>query len=156
MVEAEGVEQRGVEVVDVHGVLRDVEAEVVGRAVDVPAFQAAAGEPHREAAVVVVAAVVAALHHRGAAELAAPDDERIVEEAALFEVGDEGGAGPVGIDAVFFHILGEIAVLIPGLVKQLHKAHAAFDEAASEEAIAGVVGLLDVLDAVEFEDVRWL
>jgi hypothetical protein len=35
---------------------------------------------------VVVAAV--ALRHRGAAELAAPDDKRVLQHAALFEIGE--------------------------------------------------------------------
>jgi hypothetical protein len=58
VVEAEQVQHRGVEVADVHGILDDVVGEVVGLAVDRPAFHAAAGHPHREAARVVIAPVV--------------------------------------------------------------------------------------------------
>src|SRR4051812_20973020 len=74
VVEAELVEERGVEIVDVDGVFDGVEAEVVGAAVAQAGLDAAAGEPDRVAAVVVVAAVVAALDHGSAAELAGPDD----------------------------------------------------------------------------------
>ena len=58
MVEAEEVQDRRVEVVDVDRVLDGLEAELVGGAVDVPAFDAAAGQPDREAPVIVVAALV--------------------------------------------------------------------------------------------------
>ncbi len=59
-----------------------------------PAFDAAAGHHEAEAFDVVVAAV--ALGHGRAAEFAAPDDERVVEHAALLQILDQGGGGPVG------------------------------------------------------------
>ena len=46
-----------------------------------PAFDAAAGEPDREALDVMIAAI--ALRHRRAAELAAADDQRVVQHAAM-------------------------------------------------------------------------
>ena len=47
VVEAQQVQDRGVQVVDVDLVLDGLEAELVGRAVDVPPLHAAAGQPHR-------------------------------------------------------------------------------------------------------------
>ena len=58
VVDAETVEQRGVEVADVDWVLHDVVGEVVGGAVHDTWFDAAAGHPHAEAARVMVAAIV--------------------------------------------------------------------------------------------------
>ena len=84
-VEAELVQDRGVDVGDVVAVLDGVEAELVGRAVDDAALDAAAGQPDREAVGVVVAAV-AALRPGRAAELGRPDDQRLVEQAALLQV----------------------------------------------------------------------
>src|SRR5258708_2888531 len=55
VVEAEEVEDGGVEVVDVDLVLYRAEAEVVGRPVGQAAADAAAGQPGSEAPVVVVA-----------------------------------------------------------------------------------------------------
>src|SRR6185312_16071222 len=74
VVEAEEVEDGGVEVVDVDGVFGDVEAEVVGFAEGDAGFYTAAGEPIGEAVGVMVAAVVSALDHGCSAEFAAPDD----------------------------------------------------------------------------------
>ena len=56
MVEAEQVQDGRVQVVDVDLVLDGVVAELVGRAVDDAALEAAAGHPHREAERVVIAA----------------------------------------------------------------------------------------------------
>ena len=83
------MQQRRVQVVDVHGVFDDVVAELVGLAVRVAGFDAAAGEPPREAAAVMIAAdervVDLALRERRAAELAAEHHERVVEQAALLQ-----------------------------------------------------------------------
>ena len=117
MIEAELMENRGVEVVHMDRVARHVEAEVVGRAVDVAGLHAAAGEPHREASVVMVAAVVAALHHRRAAKFSAPDHERVFQQSTLLEILHEGGAGAVGVAAVLLQIPREVAVLVPRLVE---------------------------------------
>src|SRR5215468_10927327 len=74
VVEAEQVQDGGVQVVDVDGVFRGVQAEFVGRADDLATLDAAAGQQGGEAVGVVVAAV-GALGHRRAAELAAPDHQ---------------------------------------------------------------------------------
>ena len=93
VVDAEQVQDGGLEVVDVHAAVGDVVAEVVGFAVDVAGPGAAAGHPHGKATGMVVAAVVVvgepALREAGTAEFAAPDDQRVFEQAALFEVDEE-------------------------------------------------------------------
>ena len=81
VVDAEQVEQRGLEVVDVHRVAHDVVPELVGLAVRDAALHAAAGHPDRERSRMVIPPVVVdrqlALRVVGAAELAAPDHERM-------------------------------------------------------------------------------
>jgi hypothetical protein len=125
VVEAEEVKDGGVEVVHVDGIFGDVEAEVVGGAVGEAFFDAAAGHPDGEGTVVVIAAVVGALRHGGAAEFAAPDDESVFEKAALLEVGDERGAGFIGFLAIAGEAAFEVAMLVPGFVKELHETDAA-------------------------------
>ena len=132
-------------------VLDGFETELVGGAVNVAAFRAAAGEPHREAVVVVVAAgggvdflALRKFDRRGAAEFAAPDDEGVVEEAALFEIGEEGGealAAFVGEAAVAFL---NVVVAVPRLertVPDLDVAHAALYEAAGNEHLFRLRGI---------------
>ena len=89
-VEAELVQDRGVDVGDVVAVLDGVEADLVGRAVDDAALDAAAGHPDREAVDVVVAAV-GALRAGRAAELGGEDHERLVEQAAPLQVLEQAG-----------------------------------------------------------------
>ena len=90
VVDAEQVQHRRVQVVDLDLVLDGVVAVLVGRAVDRAALDAAAGQPDGEAERVVVAAV-GALGERRPAELAAPDDQRLVEQAAGLQVLQQAG-----------------------------------------------------------------
>src|SRR5919108_6384854 len=89
VVEAQQMQDRGMEVADVHGVLDDVVGEIVGLAVDRSGPGAAAGHPHGEAARVMIAAVVlmaqAALGVNGPAKLTSPDHEGGVIEAAALQ-----------------------------------------------------------------------
>ena len=91
----------------------------------------------------------------GAAELGGPDDERLVEQAALFEIVEQAGDGPVDLGAVGRVVLPEVAVGVPGAgaavgaVEDLHEADAALDEPAGGEAhlAEGAGGV--VVEAVE-------
>ena len=155
VVEAEQVQQGRVQVVDVGLVLDAVEAEFVGLAVGDAGADAAAGEPHGEGVDVVVAAgLVAVFAHRRAAEFAAPDDQGLLEQAAGLEVADEAGAGLVNLvhdlRKIVLEGLALAAMAVPVGVVELDEAHAALDQAAGEQAVAGERGLAGV-DAVQVE-----
>ena len=147
MIEAEAVEHRRVEVVDVDLVGDGRGSELVGRAVDGAALDAAAGHDDGESLGVVIAAgvVVAVLVFGGlAAEFAAPDDEGAVEETALLEVGEEGGERAVDLAGFGGEFFVEVLVVVPAVVPDLDDADAALDEAAGDEELlallAGAVG----------------
>src|SRR5260370_1983950 len=116
VIDAQAMEDGGVEVVDVDGIADDVVAVIVGLAVADAGLDAAAGEPHAEAAAVMVAAMIGggelALAVHGAAELSAPEDQGIVQQAALLEVLDEGGRGLIDVPALAADLPGQVAVLI--------------------------------------------
>ena len=84
VVEAEEVEDGGVEVVERVDVLHRALAEVVGHAVADAGLHARAREPAGEAIGVVVAALRALLEEGHPAKLRAPDDERVLQQAALW------------------------------------------------------------------------
>src|SRR5262249_8526112 len=131
VVDAEGVEDGGVQIVDVDGIGGQVVAVLVGRAVGNARFEAAAGQPDGEAARMVIAAERAgqvALPEGGAAELAAPDDERVVEQTAALEIEDERGAGLVGGHALAAQVVHDIAMRVPAAMEELHEADAALDQ----------------------------
>ena len=106
------------------------------RAVCAAVQQIIAQRHHRAAIVIAAGHVVAILVARDrAAELAAPDDERIVEQAALFQVLDEGGTGLVRIATLTADLAREIAMLVPALMVKLHKLHIFFQKLSCQKAI---------------------
>ena len=136
------MEDRGLDVVDVYGVVDDVEAQLVGRAQGEAGLDAAAGEPHGEGLRVVVAAELAAergvrLDHRRPAELAAPDHQRVVEQPALLEVAHQGGTGAVGLAALRLQTPLDVGVVVPPLVVELHEPYPALDQASRQQAVRG-------------------
>ena len=156
VIEAEEVEDGGLEVVDVDAVFDDVEADFIAFAVADAGFDAPAGHPEGVGVGVVVAAPFGtvgevALDERGASEFTHPDDEGVVEETAVFEIGDQGGRCLIGGAALVVELGGEGAVLIPAGVHELDKAGAAFDEATGEEAVSGVGARFVDLGAVSVE-----
>lgn len=88
-------------IANANGVFGNVVADVVGRAVGQARSDSAAGQPHREGVGMMIAAdetlfervADIVLHHRRAAEFVALDDERVVEHAALLEIGDQARFG---------------------------------------------------------------
>ena len=83
---------------------------------------------------------VAPLRHRRAAELAAPDDQRVVEQAALLQVGDErpqlagrSSLGTGGRDVAS----ARSPWWSQSRVIELHEAHAALDQPAGQQAVVG-------------------
>ena len=141
VVDAELVENGGVEVADGHFVLDDVVGVVVGLAVGDSAFDSSAGHPGGEAFGMVVTAVLVtfefALAIGGSSEFSGEDNEGFIEHAALLEIFDEAGAGLVDIVGLTPDFLGQSNVVIPTAVEELDKADAAFGHASGEKAVAG-------------------
>ena len=131
VVDAELRQHRGLEVVNVHLVLNNIETKIVGLAVGEAWFRAAAGHPDCETIGMMIAAMLflvinVALPVRRAAELAAPNHERVVEHAALFQILYERGRSLVGIPALFDELCRQVDVLIPARVHKLDESHIAF------------------------------
>src|SRR5262249_6930000 len=159
VVQAEQVQQRGVEVVDVDGVAGDAPADVVGGAVDVAAADAAAGQPDGEGEGVVVAAghvgvAAAVLAQRRAAELRQPQHQRRVEQAAPLQILEQGGDGLVGHLAVVAQLGVEVAVVVPRGVVQADEADAALDQPPGQQAGEGELAGLPAAAAAGGPDLR--
>src|SRR5262249_35005143 len=96
VVQAQEVQDGRVPVGDADRTLGGGVADLVGAAVARAALDPGAGHPDREAARAVVAAGVGRvaagreLRDRQPTELAAPDDQRVLEQAALLEVREQG------------------------------------------------------------------
>ena len=81
------------------------------------------------------------LDGRRAAELAAAEDERLLEQAALFQIGQEGRDRLVALLAERAMGAGDVVVAVPGLhvaVEKLHEPDAALDQAAGDQQLPGL------------------
>ena len=120
-------------------------ADLVGRAVDDAALDAAAGQPEGEGVRIVVAARASPFcDERQPTELAAPDDQRLVEQAALLAGRSSRPAiglsvspakpAMVGLD-VHVAVPAPFVFLAAGV--DLHEAHAALHHAPGDQALLG-------------------
>lgn len=151
VIESEQMQDRGVEVVDMDWVLDSVEPKVIGFAVDPAFFQSTAGHPNAEGSVVVVSTIIATLDHRRASEFASPDHEGVFEQSESFEILDQGRTWPVGRCGIVLYAVGQIAVLVPDLMEQLHEANAPLKQSSSEQAVPCKACFLRILDPIEVE-----
>src|SRR5438034_6401763 len=85
VIDAQQVQDRGVEIISRRGRLRGLPGPLVAFAARHAAFDAASGHPADERAAVMVAAI-AALGEWHAAEFSAPQDKRVIEQAPDFEI----------------------------------------------------------------------
>jgi len=90
VVDAQQVEQRRLQIMNVNPVRGNVVAELVGRTVAHARLHPAAGEPNREAARMVVATVIvgrqSTLAINRPPELPSPNDQRVVQKPALLQI----------------------------------------------------------------------
>ncbi len=87
MVEAHEGEQGGVEVIDVHAPLHSLDTKLIGAAMGVASLQSSTCKEHGVAGDVVIAAI-GSLGCGLAAKLRAEEHERLIQQAAIFEIGE--------------------------------------------------------------------
>src|SRR5205823_843395 len=103
-------------------VLGGAKTELVGRAMDVPAFDASAGQPHAEAVVIVVAPLAfAGSAGRGefdggrAPEFATANHQRILQQPALLQIGQQSADALVDFAGEFAMVFLDQFMAIPRL-----------------------------------------
>src|SRR5206468_1948169 len=110
------------------------------------AFDTTARQPARECIRVMITAF-AALSARHPAKLGGPEHERIVKQAAGLEVSDQRGGRLVHTPSHRAVVARDVLVGIPvaareavvGTAPNLHKAYAALDQAAGDQATAAEI-----------------
>src|SRR5688572_10101243 len=144
VVDPKQMEQRRVEVVNRAHIFHRFVTEIIRPARAETTPDASPSKPDHEAMGVVVAATGAFLVSGHAAELGDPGNNSVLQQTTRAHVADERGGGLVEDVAMNFLLRLEGFVAIPvsdafahGLsaVEELHKANAALDEAAGEEAV---------------------
>src|SRR5439155_1273364 len=112
VIDAEQVQNGGMEVIAVGFSGLGSPRPFVALAVSRTAFDAGAGQPGNECAAVMVPAS-GALGEGHPAELGAPDEQRVFEHAARFKVFEQGGDGLIGSAGYGRKFFGNVAVIVP-------------------------------------------
>ena len=156
MIHAEDVQNRRMQIVDVHAVLDREVTVVIGRAVSRAALHAGARHPHRVAVRIVVAAI-AALGDRRAPEFAAPNDQRVLQQPVRLQVGQQPVDRLVHLEGGARMQPDQLAVRIPTnfvagpvLMRDLDEPHIALREPPRHQALPGEVARFRVIEAVQF------
>src|SRR5579859_6349226 len=156
MIDAEQVQNAGVEVKDRHRLFGDLVAEIVTLADDLAAWNAGARHPDAEGIRIVVTSDTA-LGDRHPPELGVPHDERFLQQAATLQIGEQAGDGLIDFRGMLPMIIDDTVVGIPrvhGVIDvrtapQLDETYASLDQSACQQALA-TEGLGDiVVEAVE-------
>lgn len=134
VIDPQQVQDRRVEIVNMHWILSDIVAVFIGLADDMSSSNTGSGDQCGKASRVVIPSVVvgrqSTLRINGPAELASPDDEGIVEQASFFEVFDQGSGGLIGVAALEFDRVGQSSMMVPAHVKKLNESDIAFSESS--------------------------
>src|SRR5262245_44896409 len=142
VIQAKAMQDRGVQVVHMRRVARDVIAEVISLTEAQSRLDAAAREPDREAARVMVTPVIVrrelALAVDRSPEFAAPYHQRVLEQASLFQIFDERRRRLIRVAALPLELFGQVLMLIPAAVKELNEANSALSKPAREDAVRSV------------------
>src|SRR5262245_31958749 len=123
MVEAQKLEDRGVEIMNMNGILNRSKPEFISGPVNIAAADAAAGHPHRKPVMIVVTAVdfsgigagSGKLNSGCASKFTAPNHEGVVKHAALLEIRQQGADRLVAFKGELAVVLLEVVVVVPGL-----------------------------------------
>ena len=150
MVEPQGVQQRGVQIVDGDHLVDRLVGEVVGRTVAVAPLDPAASHPQRKRIPVVIAPV-GSLGNGEAAEFPRPDHDGRVEQPPAFQVGDQRRTGLIGHRTQRLETVGVLAVRVPRLavVDQLDEPDTPFNQAAGHQAAGAVFRRGGIVETVQ-------
>ncbi len=129
VVDTKTVQQRRLQIVDMHGILDDVVAIVVGLPDADAGLDSTSGHPHGKTARMMVAAVVRvcqlALAVDGPAEFATPHHESLIQKPSLLQILNQRCRSLVGSFALQRQVAWQVVMLVPAAMIELDKAYAA-------------------------------
>src|SRR5437588_13023334 len=99
----------------------------------------------------IMIAAIGPLRDGQPAKLSGPENDGGLEQAATFQVHDQGGAGLIRPATQALELLGILAVRVPGLAveEDLHKANALLDQPAGQQTAPAILGRLRIIEAVQ-------
>ena len=142
MINSHQMHHGGMQIANVDGILRNVVAEVISGSVAHAATDASTGHPHGKASWMMIATtfgtVPLALASDAASELTAPDNQRVIQETSPLQIGDQGGAGLIGIAAASSAPAPETTVVVPVGMQQLDETDSSLRKPPGQDAIGSV------------------
>ena len=142
VVQAKQMQDGGVQVVNVNRVLDRSISEFIRPAMTDAALHSAACKNHRVRLLVMVpphvvrsASVAFALQHRRTPKLRTNHNQCFIQQPALSQVTDQCSHRPIQLSRLFWDATKNTAVVIPSLVKQLHKTHPLLDQSPRQQAV---------------------
>ena len=104
VIKAQAVENRGIQIVYVYGILHYVVGKIICLSIRKTGAEAGARKPNRKAAWMVISTVIGSrqfsLRKNRSSELAAPNHQRIFQQATLLQVPNERGRSLVCISTL--------------------------------------------------------
>ena len=153
VVQSEQMQDRGVEIVDMHAILGDGHPQIIRRSMDDPPFHAAPCHPGGEHLMVMFPTFgIGRFVIRRSPELRCPNDKSVVEQAALLEIAKERGDGAIDVFGKVF-MIAHVAVRVPVVrrsrINHFDEADAALDEPPCDQALPAEAGHLAALQAIK-------
>src|SRR5262249_24242781 len=141
VIDAEQIQHRRMQIVNVDLSLDGAVAVLVGGAVRQPALDPSASEPGAEAIGIVATAerLLAVLAERDvlvvgtAAELAGPEHQRLFQQSAGMQIGEQSGDWPIHRGAGTRQRLADTLMVVPGPMRHLHEADPRLDKTPGQK-----------------------
>ena len=104
MINTHTIEDGSVQLIEVHGIVGDVVAKIIGGTVSDPGLDTSTGNPHAEITRVMVPPIILAreftLAVHSATEFATEDHERVIQQTALLQIFHQRSSGLISVHAL--------------------------------------------------------
>ena len=130
MIDAQAVQNCGIQIMHGQGVLSDVITEVIGLTECHARFHSASGCPDGEATGMMITTVIGgrqcSLTIDGATKFTRPDNECVIQHAPLFQIENQGGRRLIGFPRELPDFCGQVEMMVPASMIELNEADASF------------------------------
>ena len=141
VVNAQAVQNCGVEIVNVNRTVGDVVGEVIRCSDRDARLDPASCQPHCKTSAMMVTTVVVAFERSltvdRATEFAAPHDNRVFEKSALLEILNQRCTRLIDVSALQPQVARQIVMLVPPAMVKLDESHSSLGHSPSLQAVRG-------------------
>ncbi len=135
------MKDRGMQVIDMDGILHDIPTDFVCFTVFHSPLQAATGQQHGKGEWVMISpcvcrAAAAIFSQWSAAKFTSPNYHGLIQHASLLEILDQGRDWLINRLGIMEEVEVQFAVLIPRGVYDIDKPHASLDHPPRQQAVA--------------------